>query len=87
MFLLAVLVVAGVMQPLAVEWSERTRILAGIVTAVVSLGTLLVVFERRWQRRLALFMLVVLFGSNMAHETLWVPLQMGADPAAQRTHL
>jgi hypothetical protein len=78
MFLLAVLVIAGVTQPLAVEWSERTRILAGIVTAVVSLGTLLVVFERRWQRRLALFMLVVLFGSNIAHETLWVPLQMGA---------
>ena len=78
MFLLAVLVILGVMQPLVADWSERTRILAGVVIAVLSLGALLVVFEKRWQRRLALFMLVVLFGSNIAHETLWLPLQMGA---------
>jgi hypothetical protein len=78
MFLLAVLVTAGVTQPLVAEWSERMRILAGIVIAVVSLGTLAVVFEKRWQRWLALFMLVVLFGSNIAHQTWSVPLQMGA---------
>jgi hypothetical protein len=78
MLLLAVLIVAGVLFPFVPHWGERARILASILAALVSLGALLVVFEKTWQRRLALLLLVVLFGSNIAHETLQLPLQMGA---------
>ena len=46
MFLLAVLVTAGVTQPLVAEWSERMRILAGIVIAVVTLSGLGIVFTQ-----------------------------------------
>jgi hypothetical protein len=76
--LLAVLVIVGITEPLVVGWSERARIIAGVIAAVVSLGAMSVVFEKRWQRGLALFMLIVLFVSNIAHEAFWLPTQMAA---------
>jgi voltage-gated potassium channel len=66
--LLAALLLAAVGEPLLTDWSERTRILAGMIVAAVNLGVLLVVFDQRWERWLALFLLVPVLGSNIVHE-------------------
>ena len=68
--LLIALVVAAVMEPLAADWSERSRIFTGAIVAVVNLGVLLVVFDQRWERWLACFLLAPVLASNIAHETL-----------------
>jgi Ion channel len=68
--LLAVLLVAAIMEPLVADWSERTRILAAVSVVTVNLGVLLVVFDLRWERWLAFFLLTPVLASNIAHEAL-----------------
>jgi voltage-gated potassium channel len=68
--LLAVLLVAAIMEPLVADWSERTRILAAVIVVTVNLGVLLVVFDLRWERWLACFLLTPVLASNIAHEAL-----------------
>jgi Ion channel len=67
--LLAVLLIAAIVEPLATDWSERTRIVTGVIVAVVNLGVLLVVFDQRWERWLALFLVIPVLASNIVHET------------------
>ena len=52
--LLIALVVVEVLEPLTAHWSERTQILGGIIATLINIAVLLVVFERRWVRSLAL---------------------------------
>ena len=40
------------------------------MVVVINLGVLLVIFEQRWERWLALFLLTPVLASNIAHETL-----------------
>ena len=72
--LLAALLLTAFMEPLVAYWSERTRIFAGLFLFAVNLGVLLVVFNRRWERWLALVLVIPVLASNIAHETLsdWV---------------
>jgi len=67
--LLVAVVVAAVMEPLAVSWSKSTQISGGAIVAVINLGVLLVVFDQRWERWLAVFLLVPVLASNIVHET------------------
>jgi hypothetical protein len=75
--LLAALVVSAVAEPLVADWSERSQILAGLIATVVNLGVLLVVFEQRWERYLALFLVFPLFASNIAHNVSAERLPVG----------
>ena len=68
--LLAVLLIAAIVEPLATDWSERTRIVTGVIVAVVNLGVLLVVFEQRWERWLAFFLVAVILASGIVRQTL-----------------
>jgi hypothetical protein len=68
--LLAALLVAAVMEPLVADWSERTRIVAGVIVVVVNLGVLLVIFEQRWERWLAFFLVALVLASGIVHQTL-----------------
>jgi hypothetical protein len=45
---------------------------------MINVPVLLVVFEERWERGLALFLLTSLFAANIVHEVLSDPLQIGA---------
>lgn len=67
--LLAALLVAAVMEPLVTDWSERKRILASVTVVLVNLGVLLVVFELRWERWLAFFLVAVVLASSVLHQT------------------
>jgi voltage-gated potassium channel len=62
--------VTAVLEPLVGDWSERTRIFAGVIATVVNLGVFLVVFEQRWERWLAFFLVAPLLASGIVHETL-----------------
>ena len=68
--LLTVLIVAAVLEPLAADWSERSRTFAGMIVAVLALGVLLAVFEQRWERWSALFLVTPILASNIAHQAL-----------------
>ena len=68
--LLTVLIVAAVLEPLAADWSERSRTYGGVIVAVLALGVLLAVFEQRWERWSALFLVTPILASNIAHQAL-----------------
>jgi hypothetical protein len=70
LLLLAALLLAAVMEPLVAHWSELTRILTGVIVAAANLGVLLVVFDERWARWLALFLLAPVLASSIAREAL-----------------
>ncbi len=53
--MLAGLLIAGVIEPLASDWSQRTRIFGGLIVFVVNFGVLLIVLDQRWERWLAFF--------------------------------
>jgi hypothetical protein len=68
--LLAALVVTAVLEPLVGDWSERTQIFASVIATVVNLGVFLVVFEQRWERWLAFFLVAPVLASGIVHEAL-----------------
>jgi hypothetical protein len=68
MILLAVLVVAGLGEPVLADRSERSHIFSAVVAGLVNLGVLLVIFDQRWERCLAFFLLAVIWLCNIAHE-------------------
>jgi voltage-gated potassium channel len=72
--LLAALLLTAFVEPLVSHWSERTRIIASVLLFAVNLGILMVVFNRRWERRLAFVLVIPALAGNIAHETLsdWV---------------
>jgi len=68
--LLIALVVVGVLEPLAAHWSERTQLLGGIIATLINIAVLLVVFERRWVRGLAVFLVALIFAATILQEVL-----------------
>ena len=74
--LLAGLLIAGVIEPLAADWSDRTQILASFIVVGINLGVFLVIFEQRWERWLAFFLVALGLASAIVHETLsgWAPV-------------
>ena len=74
--LLAGLLIAGVIEPLAADWSDRTQILASFIVVGINLGVFLVIFEQRWERGLAFFLVALGLASAIVHETLsgWAPV-------------
>jgi voltage-gated potassium channel len=78
LILLAVLVMATLVEPMLADRSERSRIFSAVVAALVNLGVLLVIFDQRWERSLALFLLAVVWLSNIVHEILPGRAQMAA---------
>ena len=76
--LLTALVVAAILEPLSFNWTESTQIIGGVVVLMINIPVLLVVFEERWERGLAFFLLTPLFAANIVHEVLADRLQIGA---------
>ena len=76
--LLTALVGAAILEPLSFNWPESTQIIGGVVVLMINIPVLLVVFEERWERGLALFLLTPLFAANIVHEVLSDRLQIAA---------
>jgi voltage-gated potassium channel len=76
--LLVALVVAAVVEPLSVDFSVGTQIIGGFVVVTITLGVFLIVFEKRWERRLACVMVAFILGGNIGHEALSDRFQIGA---------
>jgi hypothetical protein len=68
--LLVTLLVAAVSEPLAGGWSTRAQILASVIVVGVNLGVFLVIFEQRWERWLAFFLVALVLASGLVHQTL-----------------
>jgi hypothetical protein len=58
------------MEPLVTDWTERTRVAAIVMVVVINLGVFLVIFERRWERWLAFFLVAPVLASGIVHQTL-----------------
>src|SRR5215467_15983905 len=76
--LLAALVIAATVESLAFNWTESARIIGSVVVLVINVPVFFVVFEERWERRLALFLLASIFTANIVHEMASDRLQIGA---------
>jgi len=76
--LLAALVAAAIVEPLSVHWTESAQIIGGVVVLVLNIPVLLVVFEARWERGVALCLVTPLVAANIVHEVLSDRLQIGA---------
>ena len=78
MALLAALVLAAILEPLSFHWTESAQIIGSTVVLVLNVPVLFVVFEARWERVLAFFLLAPLFAANIVHEVLSNRWQIGA---------
>jgi len=76
--LLAVLVAATALQPLSVNWSEKTQVFVGVTASAINFGVLVVVFEQRWERGLAFFLVTSAFLAGVLHEVFSLRSQLGA---------
>jgi hypothetical protein len=74
--------VAAALEPLYTYWTERTRVVATVMVVVVNLGVLFAIFEQRWERWLACFLVSVVLAAGIVHQTAprW------ADPAGITYH-
>jgi Ion channel len=76
--LLAALVVAAIVEPLSVHWTESTQIIGGVVVLMINVPVFLVVFEARWERGVAFCLLPPLVAANIVHEVVSDRWQIGA---------
>ena len=76
--LLVALVVAAILEPLSVHWTESAQIIGGVVILAVNVPVLLVVFEARWERGVALCLVTLLLAANIVHEVVSDRWQIGA---------
>lgn len=76
--LLAALIAGAALEPLSVSFSEKTQIVGGVTAALVYIGVVLVVFERRWEQRVALVLITCALAANIFHEVLPLRSQTGA---------
>ena len=76
--LLIALVVGAILEPMSFNWTESARIIGGMVVVVINGPVLLVVFEERWERGLALCLSAPIFAANIMHEILVDRLQIAA---------
>ena len=66
--LLMVLLAAAILEPLAAKLSERA-ILSGVaIAAAINVGVLLVIFERRWERILGIWLIGFMFGADVIRD-------------------
>jgi voltage-gated potassium channel len=78
LILLVALVVAAVVEPLSIDFSLGTQIIGGSVVVTITLGVFLIIFEKRWERRLACVMVAFILGGNIGHEALLDRFLIGA---------
>lgn len=64
--------------PMLIHWSVRTRSIADVVFVAVAVGVFLVVFERRWERRLAMALGAPGVAANFAYYVLTDRMQAAA---------
>jgi len=76
--LLATLIAGSVLEPLSVSFSEKTQIVGGVITGLIYIVVLLAVFERRWERRLALTLITCALAASIIHQILPLRSQAGA---------
>jgi len=76
--LLVALVVAAVIEPLSIDFSLGAQIVGALVVVTITLGVFLIVFEERWERRLACVMVAFILAGNIGHEVLLDRFQIGA---------
>jgi voltage-gated potassium channel len=66
--LLIVLLTVAILEPLAARINERVLLVGVSVAVVINVGVLMVIFERRWERLLGLFLIALIFGADILHE-------------------
>ena len=76
--LLAALIAGSALEPLAVSLSEQTQIVGAVIAALIYAGVLLVVFEPRWERRVAILLMACAFAASIFHQLLPLRSQAGA---------
>ena len=76
--LLAVLVGVTILEPLSLHWTESTQIIWGVVVLMINVPVLLVVFEARWERGVAVCLFTPLVAAHIGHEVFSDRLQLGA---------
>lgn len=76
--LLAVMVVIAILEPLSFAWPQSAQLIGGAIVLVINIAVLLVVFETRWERGLAFFLLASLISANIMHEVVSDQRQIGA---------
>jgi voltage-gated potassium channel len=76
--LLAALIALSVLEPLSAHFSEQTQVVGGVVAALIYIGVLLVVFERHWERRVALTLITCAIAASVFHQVLPLRSQAGA---------
>src|SRR5215471_18973177 len=76
--LLAAMVLLATTEPLSVNWPESARIAGNVVVVAINVGILLVVFEKRWERRLAVLLVTFLIAANIVYEVSSHRLQIAA---------
>jgi len=76
--LLAAMVLLATIEPLSVNWPESARIAGNAVVVAINVGILLAVFEERWQRRLAVLLVIFLIAANIVYEASSHRLQIAA---------
>src|SRR5262245_53032115 len=76
--LLAVMVVIAILEPLSFAWPQSAQIIGGAIVLVINIAVLLVVFEARWERGLAFFLLASLISANIMREVVSDQRQIGA---------
>ena len=76
--LLVALVVAAILEPLSVTWTESAQIIGGVAVLMLNVPVFLVVFETRWERGVAFCLLAPLVAANLVHEVVTDRWQIGA---------
>jgi len=76
--LLVAFMVAAILEPLSVTWTERAQIIGAAAVLVLNVPVYLVVFEARWERGLAFGLLQPLVAANIVHEVVSDRWQIGA---------
>src|SRR5499433_3266929 len=76
--LLAAFMVAAILEPLSVTWTESAQIIGGVAVLVLNVPVFLVVFETRWERGVAFCLLPPLVAANIVHEVVSDRWQIGA---------
>jgi len=76
--LLAALVAVALLEPLALDVSERVAIGVGAATLLVYVVVLLAVFENRWEQRMSLFLIGSTFLASILHQLVPHPSQIWA---------
>ena len=69
---------AAIVEPLSLHWTESTQIIGGVVVLMINVPVLLVVFEARWERGVALCLLTPLVATNIGQEVFSDRWQRGA---------